>query len=321
MTSDGRPLSEAIDPTKPNAARRYNYWLGGKDNFQADRDSADTIEKLFPHVRTGARENRDFLRRAVHYLAAERGIRQFLDIGAGLPSANITDEVAQAIDPTSRIVYVDNDPVVMVHARALFHSPGVGKVAFIQADLREPAGILDTDARRVTITLDQPVAVILVAVLHFIPGDQAYAAVRTLMSAVPPGSFLALSHATTDYLPDGTRTALLSGHKGAADMITARTRPQVRRFFDDSRLTLVEPGLAVVSEWRRDPGIVPPPVEHVPVYGGVAYKPLPGEVAAPSARARGNSRDHAKAGRARPNQRTDIDHEEVPHGLGNGGKP
>ena len=186
-TTGGSP-SDRIDTTVPHPARRYNYWLGGKDNFQADRESGDAMAAAFPTIRTSALENRRFLQRAVGYLAREAGIRQFLDIGTGIPTANNTHEVAQAVAPESRVVYVDNDPIVLAHARALLTSSPEGATAYIDADLRDPEKILAHPELQRTIDLSQPVGLMLVAVLHFVPdGDDPYALVRRLLDALPAG--------------------------------------------------------------------------------------------------------------------------------------
>ena len=260
-----------VDTTTPHPARRYNYWLGGKDNFAADRESADAIEAVFPHIRTAAVENRRFLRRAVRFLAREHGIRQFLDIGTGLPTADNTHEVAQSVDPASRVVYVDNDPLVLTHARALLTGDPRGRTAYLQADLRQPADILGHPELAATLDLGRPVAVLLVAVLHFLhDDDEAATAVRTLVEAMPPGSFLTLTHATADLLPPSV-TANLGHAKGSASF-AGRSRPEVLRFFDDNGLELVDPGLTTVSDWRPEPGTTPPPPEQVSVYGGVGRR-------------------------------------------------
>ena len=265
------PRLPVIDTSRAHPARRYNYWLGGKDNFAADRASGDAIEQIFPGIRTAAIENRRFLQRAVRYLAAQ-GIRQFLDIGTGLPTEDNTHEIAQHLDPTSRIVYVDNDPLVLVHARALLTSHPAGRTAYLQADLRRPEQILTDPELTTTLDLSRPVAVLLVAVLHFLPDHtEANTTVNALMEAVPPGSYLVISHATTGLLPAATTRALTSGEvPGTADF-TGRTRAQVARFFD--RLTLVDPGVEVISRWRPDPHPCPPPADQVSMYGGVARKP------------------------------------------------
>jgi hypothetical protein len=259
-----------IDTTIAHPARRYDYWLGGKDNFAADRESGDAIQAVYPHIRIAAVENRRFLRRVVRYLAEEAGIRQFLDIGTGLPTVENTHEVAQAIDPAARIVYVDNDPLVLVHARALLTSHPAGRTSYIDADLRDPARILADPALIDVLNLREPIALLIVAVLHFLPEDeQAYTAVKTLMNALPSGSYLAASHATYDLLPDGTAEAFATRSVPGSGNFTGRSRTQFLRFFDG--LDLVPPGVEVVSHWRPDSDDTPPP-EHVSVYGGLALK-------------------------------------------------
>jgi hypothetical protein len=270
MTSD--PLPPTVDTTTAHPARRYDYWLGGKDNFAADRESGDAVAAFFPGIRTAARENRRFLHRAVRYLVEQAGVRQFLDIGTGLPTADNTHSIAQRLDPGSRIVYVDNDPLVLVHARALLTSDPRGATEYLHADLREPQAILADDGLKATLDLSEPVGVLLVAILHFLPDDaQAYAVVKTVVDAVAPGSYLVVSHATTDLLPAATAEKLATGDIPGRGEFTGRTRAQVAEFFDG--LTLVDPGVQVVSDWRPDPGSTPPPPEQVSVYGAVARKP------------------------------------------------
>src|SRR5690242_16640062 len=181
-------MASRLDTSVPHPARRYNYWLGGKDNFAADRESGDAVVKLFPSIRTAAIENRAFLRRAVTLLAGELGIRQFLDIGTGLPTADNTHEVAQRVAPDSRVVYVDNDPLVMVHARALLTAaPGAGPTDYVEADVRSPEHILREAAK--LLDFDRPVALMLVAVLHFLADEEdPHGIVRRLLGALPPGS-------------------------------------------------------------------------------------------------------------------------------------
>ncbi|MEU4245274.1 SAM-dependent methyltransferase [Actinoplanes sp. NPDC026619] len=267
MTSSG--LSAPIDASEAHPARRYDYWLGGKDNFAADRESGDAIEKIYPHIRTSARQNRMFLRRVVRYLVEEAGIRQFLDVGTGLPAAGNTHQVAQGIAPQCRIVYVDNDPLVMVHARALLTGCAEGRTAYIEADLREPQAILADETLTGTLDLAQPIAVLLVAVLHFLPDDSAAgAAVKILVDAMAPGSYLVVSHATDGLMDHGIIETLSDGgHVGKTDT-TLRSKAGVAAFFDG--LTMVDPGLQIVSEWR--PETDRPPTEQVSVYGGAAYK-------------------------------------------------
>lgn len=270
MTSSDRFLP--IDPSTPHPARRYNYWLGGKDNYAADRASGDAIEAIFPYIRISARQNRQFLRRVVRYLVEQAGVRQFLDVGTGLPAAGNTHEVAQAVAPECRILYVDNDPLVMVHARALLTGCPLGRTAYIEADVREPQTILADDTLTATLDLAQPVAVLLVAVLHFVADDAvAGAAVKTLVDATVPGSFLVVSHATGDLMdPASVRALAAGGHVGDADT-TLRSKAQVAGFFDG--LDMVAPGVQIVSQWRPDPDTDQPPAEQVSVYGGVARKP------------------------------------------------
>ena len=264
---------DAIDTTVAQPARRYNYWLGGKDNFAVDRESGDIIAKTFPTIRLAAIENRRFLQRATRYLAAEAGIRQFLDIGTGLPTADNTHEVAQRIAPESRVVYVDNDPMVMMHAQALLTSTPEGRTAYIEGDLREPGSILDRPQLRDTIDLSRPVGLMLVAVLHFIHGEGvAEAVVGALLDELAPGSFLVASNATKDFAtPMGETVYQAMVASGKLDM-WLRTRDEFTRVFDG--LELVDPGVVVCSEWRADdePQPRPEPAE-VSVYGGVARKP------------------------------------------------
>jgi hypothetical protein len=257
-----------IDMTKPHPARRYDYWLGGKDNFQADRDAAEAIAAVFPHIRTAARENRAFMRRAVSFLAAEAGIRQFLDIGTGLPTANNVHDVAQGIAPESHVVYVDNDPLVLTHARALLTSSTRGATAYIDADVRDPEKILSDPAVQETLNLSEPVALLLVAVLHFVEdGDDPYGIVNRLVSALPAGSYLVLSHATFDPLDRETIAAMDAVNEGITPRFCPRALGEVSRFFEG--LDLLEPGIVSVSDWRPEPGPRPTPAEATG-YGAVA---------------------------------------------------
>jgi O-methyltransferase involved in polyketide biosynthesis len=261
---ENRPI---INTAVPHSARRYNYWLGGKDNFKADRESADAIEAIYPYVRVTAVQNRLFLQRIVRYLVQEAGIRQFLDIGTGLPTADNTHEIAQEIDPTTKIVYVDNDPLVLVHARALLTSHPRGRTAYVAADLRQPEHILAEAELTDTLNLNEPVALLLIAVLHFLPDtDRAYSIVRTLMDALAPGSHLAVSHGTADFL---SRDAAETFRTKNFDF-TLRTRTQIEGFFDG--YPLVPPGVEIISRWHNPAADTPPP-NHVAAYGGLARKP------------------------------------------------
>ncbi|WP_406080727.1 SAM-dependent methyltransferase [Micromonospora sp. NBC_00858] len=267
--------SDRIDTSVPHPARRYNYWLGGKDNFEADRESGDAMAASFPTIRISALENRRFLGRAVGYLAREAGIRQFLDIGTGIPTADNTHEVAQGIAPESRVVYVDNDPIVLAHARALLTSSADGATAYIDADLRVPERILTHPELLRTIDLSRPVGLMLVAVLHFVPdGDDPYALVRRLLDALPAGSYLAASHATHEYLPPQVAEEARAAAKGGGPhgLINLRTRAEFTGFFTD--LDVVEPGITSVAEWRAESEPQPrPSATEVSMYGAVARLP------------------------------------------------
>ena len=262
--------SSRLDTSVPHPARRYDYWLGGKDNFAADRESGDAIAAAFPAIRTAVQENRGFLRRAVTYLTKEVGVRQFLDIGTGLPTANNTHEVAQAIAPESRIVYVDNDPLVLVHARALLTSSPQGATAYLDADLRDTDRILADAEVRSTLDFSQPIAAMLVAILHFIPDEaDPYGIVARLVDALPAGSFLVMSHATGDFWSAKARADLASGRLGP---LTPRTHDEFARFFEG--LELVPPGITSIAQWR-DEGEPPPrpTAEESYAYGAVARIP------------------------------------------------
>jgi hypothetical protein len=256
-----------IDTTVAHPARRYNYWLGGKDNFAADRASGDAIAAAMPGVRLMAIENRLFLGRAVRFLA-ERGIRQFLDIGTGIPAPDNTHEVAQAVDPTARTVYVDNDPIVLTHARALLTSAPQGLNAYIDADLRDPDTILnDRDLHR-TLDLTRPVALILACVLHFVREDEdPQGILDKLIAALPSGSYLVISHATWEYLPAEAIEKLTANNPDGR--FVARTGEQLTSML--SGLELVEPGVVSISRWRAESAPQPrPSVEDVACFGAVA---------------------------------------------------
>jgi hypothetical protein len=279
-SANGDPTATAarkdhvIDTTRPHSARRYDYWLGGKDNFAADRESADRIATAFPAIRTAVIENRRYLQRVVAHLA-KAGIRQFLDIGTGIPTRPNVHEVAQRIAPASRIVYVDNDPLIMVHARALMSSEREGATAYVQADLRDPDAILADPGLRDTLDLREPVGLLLIAILHFLEdADDPYALVARLIAALPPGSFVALSHVTFDPLPAPTVSHLqaLTASGRADGPFRARTRDEVARFVDG--LTLAEPGLVSIVDWhpQEEPGPSASAADTA-VYGVVAQQP------------------------------------------------
>jgi hypothetical protein len=262
----------AIDATVAHPARRYNYWLGGKDNFAADRASGDELERMFPKVRLGALANRALLKRATRFLAAEAGIRQFLDIGTGLPTADNTHEVAQAVVPESHIVYVDNDPLVMVHARALLTSTPAGRTAYLQADLNDPDTILADPVLRETLDLSQPVGLMLIAVLHFVHGHgAAQPIVRRLLDALPAGSYLVATHATQDFgTPEQQALYQQILQEGKSDVWT-RPKDEFAALFDG--LDLVEPGVVPASEWRPEPGAEIPERSDINVWTAVGRKP------------------------------------------------
>ena len=260
-----------LRPQVPNVARIYDYMLGGKDNFEADRAAADALIWLIPDGATACRENRRFVRRAVRYLAG-RGIRQFIDIGPGLPTQGNVHEVALEAAPDARVVYADYDPVVVAHARALLAKPNPG-VAAISGDLRHPAEILRDPELGALISLDQPFAVLATAVLHFI-GDEEdpYAIARTLTDAMPPGSYLVISHVTPDDVkPDVGRKAR-AVYANATAQAHPRTRDAITRFFDG--LELAGPGVVSVSAWRPEP-LTAQPDGRTLMYAGIARKPLP----------------------------------------------
>jgi hypothetical protein len=235
-----------IDTSVAHPARRYNYWLGGKDNFAADRESGDAIAAAFPTVRTAAIENRRFVCRAVAFLAGQKRIRQFLDIGTGIPTSPNVHEIAQAIAPESRVVYVDNDPIVLSHARALLASSPEGATAYVDADLRDPDAILSNLQLGGSLDFSRPTALILAAILHFIPDDAGpYDIVARLVGALPEGSYLVVSHATNDFLSPEQVADILSGRYGP---FHARSEAEFTRFFAGAEL--VPPGVVSVAKWR-----------------------------------------------------------------------
>jgi hypothetical protein len=248
----GKTGSLPFDTSVAHQARVYDYLLGGKDNYAADRAVAEATLKVNPDLAPSAHANRAFLGRVIRYLAAEAGIRQFLDIGTGIPTAGNTHQVAQAIAPESRVVYVDYDPIVLAHARALLTSHQAGATEYIDSDLRDTKTILDQAAR--LLDFSQPVAVTLISILHAIPdGDDPYAIVATLLDAVPAGSYLAISHMGSDLMaPQALQEMNEVWKRQSQQQYTPRDRDEVARFFDGT--DLVEPGLVRVEEWRPVPG-------------------------------------------------------------------
>jgi hypothetical protein len=264
----GNARQTQIDTTTAHTARIWNYWLGGKDYYPVDREVGDQIRQLHPGIGDYARADRAFLRRSVRYLAGQEGIRQFLDVGTGLPTADNTHQVAQAVAPQSRIVYVDNDPLVLVHARALLTSTAEGACDYVDADLRDPGKILTEAAR--TLDLSKPVAITMLGVVIFIgDDDEAYGIVRRFMEAVPSGSYLALSHTITSPAMPDVDAAVAFWNEHGTPKLTQRTPEQITRFFDG--LELLEPGVVSCSRWRpevvgsREP-------DEVAMFGGVGRK-------------------------------------------------
>ncbi len=246
-SSNGDELFRRLNTGVAHPARIYDVWLGGKDNFEADRAAAEAGLKAAPTTVQSVRANRAFLARAVGYLAGEEGIRQFLDIGTGLPSADNTHEVAQAVAAESRVVYVDNDPVVMLHAQTLLTGSAPGVTDYVEADLRDPGTILAQAAR--TLDFTRPVAVMLLAILNFISADDhPYEIVNTLMDAAASGSFLVVSHVASDIIPEKSTAFAREYNERSSTKVVLRNRAEVARFF--TGLDLVEPGVAQVSKWR-----------------------------------------------------------------------
>jgi hypothetical protein len=257
-----------FDTTVPHAARMYDYLLGGKDNFAADREAAEQLVAINPGARMAVRANRAFHGRAVRYLAGEAGVRQFLDIGTGIPAADNTHEVAQRVDAGARIVYVDNDPIVLAHARALLTSAHAGTVSYLDADLRDLDAILEAAGR--WLDFGAPVAIMLVLILHLIPdSDDPWRIVGRLVDAVPPGSYLVVSHPASDM--DAPAAAAVAGrvNQRMQGTMTLRGRAEVSRFFDG--LDLLPPGLVAQNRWPDPAARYDEP--HMGGYGAVGRKP------------------------------------------------
>ncbi|WP_406332062.1 SAM-dependent methyltransferase [Streptomyces sp. NBC_00203] len=265
--SAAHPL--AIDTSKPHPARMYDYFLGGKDHYEVDRQAAEQFIKVAPEVRDGVRANRRFMHRAVRHVVAEGGIRQILDVGTGLPTEPNVHQIAHAIAPGTRVVYVDNDPIVSAHATALMNGTDSTLTSVVLADLRDPRALLDHPEVRKAIDFGRPVALLLVAVVHFLSdAEDPDGIVATLRDALPTGSYLVLSHATGDIHEDRREDAASVYNKATATL-NLRTHDRVQDFFGD--FTLVAPGLVQVPDWRPDE----PPERDAPpigIYGGVARK-------------------------------------------------
>ncbi|MFF8731299.1 SAM-dependent methyltransferase [Streptomyces sp. NPDC015171] len=269
MSEGDSPATGAARPNTSVAhnARVWNYWIGGKDNYEVDQRVGEHIAGMFPVIRAVARADRDFLGRTVRFLAGERGTRQFLDVGTGLPTVDNTHEIAQRIAPEARIVYVDNDPIVLVHARSLLTSSPEGRTDYIDADVRDPDAILRGAAE--TLDLDRPVAVMMLGILNFVlDTGEARDIVRRIMAAVPSGSHLVLTHPTYDAElgGEGNVAAMEFWNANATPPITARSRAEIAAFLDG--LEPVAPGLVSCSRWHTGPDAAA-----VPQYGAVAVKP------------------------------------------------
>ncbi len=270
-----RSQAEAHPPVdlktdQAHSARMYDYYLGGKDNFPADRAAAEQALASFPNARTASRANRAFLARTTRHLAGEAGIRQFLDIGTGIPTSPNLHEVAQSVTPQARVVYADNDPIVLSHARALLTGTAQGATAYLDVDLRDPQRILAAPELRSTLDLTQPVALSVLAIMHFIPdADDPHGLLHQLLDGLPAGSYLTLSHATAD-LDEGMER-LAASYRASGIPAQQRTHAEILTFFDG--LDLLDPGLQFVHRWRPDPD-APPTVTDAEVsfYGAVARK-------------------------------------------------
>ncbi len=256
-----------IDTSVPHSARIWNYWLGGKDNYPVDRAAGDQYVAVFPGVLDVARASRQFLTRAVRYLAGEAGVRQFLDIGTGLPTVDNTHQVAQRVAPDSRIVYVDNDPLVLTHARALLTSTPEGVTDYVDADLREPDKIVQAAAK--TLDFSQPVALMLMGIMgHISDYDEARSIAKRLLDALPSGSYLALNDGT-NVISEAIEEAQQGYDETGAVPYRLRSPAQIAGFFDG--LELVEPGVVSCPQWRPDPTVSGP--AEVDAFGGVGRKP------------------------------------------------
>jgi len=260
-----------IDTSVPHSARIYDYILGGKDNFAVDRQAAAKAMAANPHLATAMRENRALMRRMVAWLAQEAGVRQFLDIGTGLPTSPNVHEIVQAAAPEARVVYVDNDPIVLTHARALLTSSPEGATTYVHADLRDPGKILSDPRLLSTLDLSQPVALTLFAVLQFIPdADDPWGIVARLVGALPSGSYLALQHPTRDFYPDGVGND--RAYRNAGIAFQYRTKDEFARFV--AGLELVPPGIQLMSQWRAEQEPQPrPSAAEAAAYGAIARKP------------------------------------------------
>lgn len=268
VTQDEPGVPEGIDTRVASPARVYDYWLGGKDNYAVDRAAGEAYKEAFPGIIRAVRINRAFLGRAIHYLAAEAGVRQFLDIGTGLPTANNTHEVAQRAAPDSRVVYVDNDPVVLLHAETLMTSSPEGACDYIQADVRDLETVLAGAAK--TLDYSRPVAVTLLMILQFISDESdPWRIIGTIMAALPTGSYLVITHPTGDVIEHSDAAKRYNSHMGDNQAVL-RSAEEIARFFDG--LELLDPGLVQLHQWRPGPGADAARFQ-LPALGAVGRKP------------------------------------------------
>lgn len=271
MTPSRIPAPRGVDVTTPNTARMYDYVLGGKENFQADRDTADRLLAIVPELKAGTLANRAFLGRAVRFLAAS-GVRQFLDIGTGLPTRGNVHEIAHEVAPDARVVYSDYDPVVLTHGRALLANND--KATVIQADLREPAQLLAHHDLQAMIDLDQPIAVLLVAILHFIDdADKPAEIIGQFRDSMAPGSYLVISHGTSEGHDPESVAAGMAVYHGASAQLVLRSAAEIGQLFDG--FDLVEPGLVEASKWHPDDPVTAEAVKELWYLAGVGRKPPP----------------------------------------------
>ncbi|WP_169813390.1 SAM-dependent methyltransferase [Nocardia vaccinii] len=242
-----------LQQDQPHSARIYDYFLGGQDNYAADRAAAEKIEQAIPSVRAVARGNRQFMVRAVRHLAADLGVRQFLDIGTGIPTVPNLHQAAQESTPDARVVYVDNDPLVLAHARALLVGRPEGRTRYVAADVTEPERILGAPEVRQTLNFDEPVALSLIALCHFVPGERIYEIVEALLAPLASGSYLVMTHLTTDFDPQMV-AGTVQAYQASGIAMEARDYDGVHRFFRD--LDVLDPGIVAIERWFPD-GVEP----------------------------------------------------------------
>jgi hypothetical protein len=268
----GAEVADRLRQDMPHSARMYDYFLGGKTNYEVDRKAGEAALHRFPAARTAARVNRAFVHRSARFLARDQGVRQFLDIGTGIPTQPNLHEVVQSEAPGARITYVDNDPIVLVYADSLLRSTPEGATGYVEADVRDPLSLLAAVERDGCVDLDRPLGLSLNAVLHFVPDDRdPYGVVRTLVDRLAPGSYLTISHATPDFDPVGWAAMVEIYTKGGTPL-QVRKREEVLAFFDG--LELLEPGLTVAHQWHPEPASGPSLVSNAEssLYAGVARK-------------------------------------------------